>query len=327
MSIAQNMSRDGELGAFIGASVPALSFGRQLLHPGQLREFLVTQRLNYVARTARVIPFDSSSRLVFFSDCHRGDRSCRDAFAPNEKLFLRALDHYFRRGFSYVEVGDGDELWQNRRFRDILGAHRPVFDLLHRFDHQGRLQIITGNHDVSLRWQRTVNKDGMISEDGLILHHKTSGQRILVTHGHQADIVSDRLSPVSRLAVRYLWRYMQDWRITDLIRDLRRILRHPAGVPGADTTATLLTTIEKRLIGWVEASRQMIICGHTHRAHAAVPGAPPYFNTGSFVKPNEATGLEIQGGAISLIRWVMQPLSGQVRREVIMPPRRLAAYA
>lgn len=287
---------------------------------------LISQRLNTIAQRANIVPFDDTSRFVFFSDCHRGDLSSGDVFAANEQLFLKTLAHYYHSGYTYCEVGDGDELWQNRRFCDILRAHSAAFDMLHRFHHQNRLHIIAGNHDVAVPGQKSISKDGMRAENGITLQHKRTGQRILVTHGHQADISSDRLSPVSRLVVRYIWRYIHDWPITDSFRNMLRREVNLKGLSRAKATARLLSTIEKRLINWVNDSRQMLICGHTHRACAATPGAPPYFNTGSFVTPGEATGLEIQGGDISLVRWRAHPVTGEISREVLTSPRHLAAY-
>ncbi|MBN1640429.1 MAG: glycosyltransferase [Anaerolineae bacterium] len=96
-------------------------------------------RLEQVFLAAPTVAFDSQSRFVFLGDCHRGNGGRTDAFAVNEDLVCHALSHYFRAGFTYVEVGDGDELWQNRCFNDIRRAHGRTYDLLHRFHADGRL--------------------------------------------------------------------------------------------------------------------------------------------------------------------------------------------
>ena len=70
------------------------------------------RRLTEVFRRARRVPFNDSSRIVFFSDCHRGNNGKADDFAKNAELFLHALGHYYREGFTYIEVGDGDDLWK-----------------------------------------------------------------------------------------------------------------------------------------------------------------------------------------------------------------------
>ncbi len=117
--------------------LPGEDFFRNLAH----------KHLDRVFGVAPVIPFDDHSRFILFSDCHRGDGSNVDAFAANKTLFRQVLNDYYEQGYSYIEVGDGDELWQNRLFRSIRQAHAPIFDLLHRFYDADRLHIIFGNHD------------------------------------------------------------------------------------------------------------------------------------------------------------------------------------
>ncbi|MGC9349458.1 MAG: serine/threonine protein phosphatase, partial [Anaerolineae bacterium] len=78
-----------------------------------------------------------------------------------------------------------------------------------------------------------------------------------------------------------------------------------------------------RILSWVESCQQAIICGHTHRARIPNYGQLPYFNTGSWIVPDIATGLEIQGGEISLVRWTAHPVTQAVRRELVAPPRKL----
>ena len=34
--------------------------------------------------------------------------------------------------FTYIELGDGDELWENRSMKQIIEAHGDVFSLLSR---------------------------------------------------------------------------------------------------------------------------------------------------------------------------------------------------
>ena len=49
------------------------------------------------------------------SDCHRGQGTEGDNFLKNQNLFLGALEYYNHRGFIYIELGDGDELCENRK--------------------------------------------------------------------------------------------------------------------------------------------------------------------------------------------------------------------
>ena len=274
---------------------------------------VVHRRLSSLYDSAQEVLFDDTSRFVFFSDCHRGDRSQSDAFVVNEPLFIQALTHYFNRGFTYFEVGDGDELWQNRRLRDVVRSHRPIFNLLHRFEAQSRLHLILGNHDVAKKRTQSTDKEGMTLEDGLILRHRRTQQKLFVLHGHQADFKSDVLSPISRAFVRHIWRHIQQWPVTRWVQD---------AIPGAEFGG-----IERRLMAWMRKHDPALVCGHTHRAVMAKPGELPYFNTGSWLEPGIATGLEIQEGMIQLVRWIANPITHEVRREFVTTPRRLQLFA
>jgi UDP-2,3-diacylglucosamine pyrophosphatase LpxH len=273
--------------------------------------FLAQKRLTEVFREARELPFDDQARFIFFSDCHRGANGPTDPFAQNEALFLHVMKHYYHKGFTYIEVGDGDELWKNRRFRDVRRAHGRTFDRLHQFHQQNRLHLIVGNHDISGYQRHRAVKDNIPAEEGLILRHTRTGQRIFVVHGHQADFKSDSLYILSRLTIRYVWRYVQ---LLGLGRNKHQ---------GAPKT---LNKIERYIKDWTRINHHMIICGHTHRAASAAYGTPPYFNSGSCVVPNTLTGLEIQGGDIMLVKWTAHPVSGHIRREIIVPARRLSVF-
>jgi UDP-2,3-diacylglucosamine pyrophosphatase LpxH len=292
-------------------------------------------RLTDVFETAQEITFNDASKIVFFSDCHRGDKSKADNFSGNEKLYLAALNHYYREGFSYVEVGDGDEMWKNGCFSDILHAHRRTFDLLHKFDRQDRLHIILGNHDIRSYQHKRVEKDGIIAKEGLVLRYTRTGQRIFVAHGHQADFKNDRLCATSRLVVRHFWRRLQLLGFETVLCHADTIGRRIRGPTSPDqfgdplfNRKILSKIIERRIVGWVRARRQIIICGHTHRPMSAGYDAPPYFNAGSCVFPGVITGLEIQNGEITLVKWSCYPGARnggmlRVKRERLAPPRKI----
>lgn len=263
------------------------------------------RQLTRVFATAREVIFDDQSRLIFFSDSHRGDRSSTDGFARNAQLFLDVLQHYYQQGFSYIEVGDGDELWKNRRFHVVREAYGTIFDLLHRFDNQGRLHMLLGNHDIGGFHQHLVRKDSLLAREGLVLKHAGTGRRLFAVHGHQADFTSYRLYFVGRLIIRRIWRRLQS---LGLYRD------HYAGS---------CESIERRLREWAEAQKQILICGHTHHPVSAQRGEAPYFNTGSCLKPGEITGLEVIGGAIQPIRWTAMHRAPHIQRTPVGPAQPL----
>ena len=69
-------------------------------------------------------------------------------FIKNEHLYLAALRHYNRMQYTYVELGDGDELWENRKMEQILEVHNRAFEQLALFYRDDRLYMVYGNHDM-----------------------------------------------------------------------------------------------------------------------------------------------------------------------------------
>lgn len=272
------------------------------------------RRLTEAFERARRVFFDDDSRFILFSDCHRGDNSAADEFAPNEALFQHALNNYYDAGFSYVEVGDGDELWKNARFESVRNAHQETFQILDRFDRQGRLHLVLGNHDIHGPKRYRMKKGNLVAYEGLILQHKQTDQQIFVVHGHQADMKSDRFSVIARLLVRHIWRRLQ----------LLGIGREP----GRPVENRDRVTIRQRITEWIETQQQIVICGHTHLPVFPHLDGLPYFNTGSCIFPGYMTGLEIAGGEIGMVKWLSQPQAGDARplfhREPVAPRRKLS---
>jgi UDP-2,3-diacylglucosamine pyrophosphatase LpxH len=264
----------------------------------------IHRRLSQVLETAKTINFDDSSRFVLFSDLHRGNGGKADAFLPNAELFLSTLQNYVRRGFTYVEVGDGDELWKGWPFEEIRHAHQRVFDLLHDLEKERRLHLILGNHDVKKRARfqehHKEHKDGLPVHEGLVFRHRQSGQQLFTVHGHQADILCDPMYFFSRRAARFGYR----------LRDFLKKWQAPASLEREKGK------LEHRIIDWIDAHSQIVICGHTHRMSFPFNGSPPYYNTGSGVIPGRITGLEIENGAIVPVQWVDQGRARYVRQQL-----------
>ncbi|HEY5496820.1 MAG TPA: hypothetical protein VIK19_00655, partial [Syntrophales bacterium] len=73
------------------------------------------------------------SRFVVFSDAHRGDGTGADDFAANSLIFKCALDYYLTEGFTLIELGDAEELWEIRRFDQIYITHTSIYERLAAF--------------------------------------------------------------------------------------------------------------------------------------------------------------------------------------------------
>lgn len=284
------------------------------------------QLLTKAYKNAKVEYFDEKSKYVFFSDCHRGDGSLSDEFTKNENTYIFALEYYYQNGFTYVEVGDGDELWEHSEFKHIKNAHSDVFSLLARFFHKDRLILIYGNHNAALKNSKYVEKNyyinyneyteefneflkGIKPEEALVLKNKKTGQEILTVHGHQGDFLNDQIWRFTRLSIKYFWRFLHAFGIKNPASPVKNIhKRHK---------------IEKNYSKWIRKNKKMLICGHTHRFKYPKMKDLPYFNTGSCIYPTIITAIEITGGNIQLVRWeVRADQEGllKVRRDVMMGP-------
>ncbi|MBN1266800.1 MAG: metallophosphoesterase family protein [Anaerolineales bacterium] len=294
----------------------------------------VFERLNQVAAAAHRIQFGDQDRIVLFSDCHRGDNSWADDFAQNQNLMYYALQYYYEQGYTYIEVGDGDELFEISNFSVIRSAHSHIFNLLKQFYQDNRLYLLYGNHDISRRNPMVVRRDfhekienmygrwdplfpGITVHEGLFLDHQPSGASLFLVHGHQGDWFNDTLWPVGYLFTRFIW------------RNLQLIAVQNPNSPAESVHKR--RRIERKLIHWAQENDQALVCGHTHRPRLPVPGSVPYFNTGSCVFPRSITGIEIADGWIKLVQWVVRPDFSRdnalriVRRDM-GEPQRLTAY-
>lgn len=185
------------------------------------------RRLSNIYENSKVIPYDYSSKFVIMSDCHRGSGNSGDNFLKNQNIFFAALNDYYKKGFTYIELGDGDELWENRCMEQIIEVHSNVFELLSKFYKSNRMYMIYGNHDMQKRNKKflechyngyycgTRKKNFPLfncikAYEGIILENEyNSQQRIFLVHGHQGDLINDRLWKVGRFLVRYIWRPLE----------------------------------------------------------------------------------------------------------------------
>lgn len=290
-------------------------------------------RFSNAYKTAKRISFNDASKFIVFSDCHRGDNSFADEFANNRNIYYHALKHYYKEGFTYCELGDGDELWENIEFKEILEAHKNVFDLMRLFFQENRLHRVVGNHDMVYQNKRFVEKNlysylnkvtgnneplfpGVTFTEGLLFTHETNGQEILMVHGHQADWMNYVGWKINRFMVRVLWRQLQIFGIGDPTSPAKNYRE--------------LIKVERRTKRWIiENNNLFTITGHTHRPRFPEPGDIAYFNDGSCVHPRSITGLEIENGAISLIKWHIATTEDgtlKVIRRLLEGPQKLISY-
>ena len=290
------------------------------------------ERLMRAYKTAKEIPFDDSSRLVFLSDVHRGDNSVSDEFAHNQNIYYHALNHYNNEGYTYVEVGDGDELWEHAKFEHVRSAHSDVYWLMSQFHKADRLVMLYGNHNMHFRSHNFVKRhlnefyDEYLEEQGelfpgievhesIVLKHKETKQKIFVVHGHQGDFLNDQFWRFSMAWMRYFWRIMH------IIG-----FRNPAS-PAKNRVKQ--HKIERNFSDFIKRHGVILICGHTHRPRFPNPGEVPYFNDGCCVHPRGISGIEIVNGEIMLVDWRVRPNekgSLYISKKIVRGPQPVSAY-
>lgn len=290
-------------------------------------------RLSKAYKNAKVVPFDDTSKFILFSDCHRGDNSFADDFANNRNIYFHALKYYLNEGFEYVELGDGDELWENTNFEAIFNAHKNVYLLLRDYHLKQKLHFIWGNHDMVYKDSKYVAQNlgtyfdpveacekelfGAIDyHEAIVLKHTKTQQELFLTHGHQADWWNYTFWRWGRFLVRVLWKPLQVWGIADPTSPAKNYKE--------------LIKIEKRIKKWmVDNNHLLTIVGHTHRPRFPQPNEIPFFNDGSCVHPRSITGIEIENGAICLIKWNIETTDDgtlRVVRVLLEGPRKLSDY-
>jgi len=307
----------------------------------------VASRLSEVFKASDEISFDDSKKFILFSDCHRGDNSWADDFAPNQNIFFHALNFYLDNGFTYIEMGDGEDLWENRFFKNVRQAHDHIYWKMGQFHEDHRLCLLWGNHNRQWNDPKNVEKylyhyheerklkpgtkrdfkplfGGIKVREGLVLHHLPTNKKIFLAHGHQGDLCNDKLWWVGRFIVRGFWRVLQIIGVKDPTSPAKNFEKR--------------LKLEKEMVEWVEMNKGnlgLLIVGHTHRPYLPGVDEAPYCNTGSCVHPRCITGIEIESGEIKLIKWFIDVNPDMyykekgnlfVNREILEGPRKLQDF-
>lgn len=264
----------------------------------------MTKILDKLYNNSKKIVMNDTSKYIIMSDCHRGDGDNYDDFYKNQNIFKAALNYYYKNDFTYIELGDGDELWEVKDYNEIITAHLDVFKILKKYLDDGRLIMIFGNHDIVKKDTTVLEKyfytyydedskekkellKGLGVDESLVLKYKDNN--IFLLHGHQVDFISGSLWKMSRFLVRYLWRPLTNVGINDLT--------------SAAKNNQVAKAVEKKLQNWSKENNTIVISGHTHRPIFPKNGESLYFNDGSCIHPNGITCIEIDNGNISLVRW------------------------
>ena len=212
------------------------------------------------ARQETKISVSDNNCYVIFSDHHKGARNRADDFVPAEKNYLAALPYYFHNDYTLINLGDSEEMWEEREER-VIASYTNVLEEEARFYHEGRYLKAYGNHDSQWAFDSKVEVylyrffPKINIREGFLLEYNQDGRKqgeLFLAHGHQGTLGSDQISLISMYAVRFFWRAWQN------------LTGRGYTTPSQD--ACLRATHDTIMYEWAQEKEKLIfIAGHTHR--------------------------------------------------------------
>ena len=220
-----------------------------------------------------LLPLDpANDRLIIFSDQHKGRRNGADDFAGAESNFLRALDYYYKNDFTYINLGDSEELWENNIWQ-VKKKNTDVFAMEKKFLQKNKFIKVFGNHDLYwdndplASWQlKDIYGEKVRVYEGIILQSivnsreslvspdyrlSTTNYRLFLTHGHQGDAQSDG-------------NWFSKFFISNIWAPLQAFLHINPNTPAYD--AEKKTLHNRIMYEWAAAKENiLLITGHTHQ--------------------------------------------------------------
>jgi len=314
----------------------------------QLLRNLTDQKTGYPTP----IPFDmDTGRFIILSDQHKGAKDAADDFRHTENNYMAALQHYFNEGFTFINLGDCEELWENK---PAVAVEKNRLTLLEeaQFLAAGRYYRVFGNHDLEWKYQfpETLYLKPLFGErlevyEGLLLTTAYNGKpySFFLAHGHQGDQRSDGNA-------------FSTWFVAAIWTPIQRYLE--ISIDTISDSFELVDTHNIMMYEWSATQKDMVfISGHTHKpvfasldhidrlakqldkAKAAndsgqvaalqqeldrrkqeyagkklvkTMARPSYFNTGCCCfSDGDLTGIEIDRGFIRLVKWKAEDNTGK----------------
>ncbi|WP_245258986.1 UDP-2,3-diacylglucosamine diphosphatase [Salinarimonas rosea] len=238
-------------------------------------------------------------RTLFLSDFHLGTRDCQADLLLG---FLRRYD----ADVIYL-VGDIIDGWKLRGGWFWPQSHNDVVQKLLRKVRKGtRLIYVPGNHDEFLRDYIGAHFGG-IEVCERALHETAAGERLLVIHGDQFDVVMKHARWLAHLGD---WAYSLALLSNTYVNGIRRRLGLTYWSLSAwaklkvKNAVNFISKFEEFL---VEEARNQgatgVVCGHIHHAAQREIDGVRYLNCGDWVESCTAI-VEHYDGRLELVRWV-----------------------
>jgi Calcineurin-like phosphoesterase len=280
-----------------------------------------------------------NSKFIIFSDQHKGANDVGNDFENNEGNYIAALNYYYQDGFTFINLGDAEELLKYD-VEAVVPNNIKSLSIEAKFHADKRYYRTFGNHD--LLWKNKADVDtyleGLFVDplpvyEGIVLKKQLSNQQgaiaiskgkevpvqpplkgnqqtvhIFLTHGHQGDTMSDNNA-------------FSSWVIAHIWAPVQRFLQININTPANDYS--LRDKHNRMMYEWSRRKKNLIlITGHTHKpvfasgrytdiashkidtANDVENVKPSYFNTGCCCfNDGDITGIEISNGCIRLIKW------------------------
>lgn len=197
------------------------------------------------------------AKYVILSDLHMGNGRSADDFVRNESALVRALNHYKENGFTLILLGDVEELWQFDIWHITKRYDDSVYQTIREFGDERVIRVF-GNHDHDWSGLEDPTKTGnggfKYADEAIKLKDQSGEVRILLVHGHQGSVDSDKWAWFSRFFVRG-FSYIEPFaKAIGLYR------------PKSATKSPVATDYERIMYTWAKVNKVLFMCGHSHRA-------------------------------------------------------------
>lgn len=235
-------------------------------------------------------------RTIWISDTHLGSRGAQ---AERLSAFLKSVEC----DRLYL-VGDFIDFWRLKSRPFWPAAHNEVLRRLLKMIKRGtQIIVVPGNHDEVLRMYLGTDFGGFLIHNHAV-HVCANGERLLVTHGDQYDMVvkhSKLLSLVGSAAYEWLlvvnrfynryrrWRGKPYWSLSQYLK-----LKVKSACSYVSRYQDTLSDEARRrdLTG--------VVCGHIHKPEILLDGEIKYYNCGDWVE-NCTALVELEDGTIELL--------------------------
>jgi hypothetical protein len=290
------------------------------------------------------VGFDiATAKFIILSDEHKGAKDLADDFRNTESNYLNCLNYYFNEGFTFINLGDCEELWEATPSKVIEKNRVTLLDEA-KFLAAGRYHRIYGNHD--LEWHYLIQQNLYLKpifgpdlsiKEGLLLTTTYNNEQysIFLAHGHQGDQRSDG-NAFSKWFVAAIWTPIQRYleittdRLSDSFElvDRHNIIMYEWSATqknnlfiSGHTHKPVFASLDHidRLTKQVEKARAMNDIAlanslqlelekrkkeYKGKSQVKTMAKPTYFNSGCCCfADSDLTGIEIDNGFIRLIKW------------------------